>query len=94
MPREGQLLQVDGRRRRWFGPDLPSTTLVAGIDDATSQVPGGTFRARSRDRHGSLPLLPADTLEVLHPSTTSSSVARDVLARRIEQTCGRGWGPF
>ncbi len=45
MPREGQLLQVDGSRHRWFGPDLPFATLVAGIDDATSRVTGGTFRA-------------------------------------------------
>ena len=45
MPREGMLLQVDGSRHRWFGPDLPFTTLVAGIDDATGRVPGGTFRA-------------------------------------------------
>jgi transposase len=45
MPREGMLLQVDGSRHRWFGPDLPFTTLVAGIDDATSRVSGGTFRA-------------------------------------------------
>jgi transposase len=46
MPREGQLLQVDGSRHRWFGPDRPFATLVAGIDDATSRVPGGTFRAQ------------------------------------------------
>ena len=46
MPREGQLLQVDGSRHRWFGPDFPFATLVAGIDDATSSVPGGTFRAQ------------------------------------------------
>ena len=45
MPREGMLLQVDGSRHRWFGPDSPFATLVAGIDDATSRVPGGTFRA-------------------------------------------------
>ena len=45
MPREGMLLQVDGSRHRWFGPDLPFATLVAGIDDATNRVPGGTFRA-------------------------------------------------
>ena len=45
MPQEGMLLQVDGSRHRWFGPDLPFATLVAGIDDATSRVPGGTFRA-------------------------------------------------
>ncbi|MGK2850215.1 MAG: ISNCY family transposase [Candidatus Limnocylindrales bacterium] len=46
MPREGQLLQVDGSKHRWFGPDHPYTTLVAGIDDATGRVPGGTFRAQ------------------------------------------------
>ena len=46
MPREGQLLQVDGSKHRWFGPDLPFATLVAGIDDATGRVPGGTFRAQ------------------------------------------------
>ena len=64
MPREGQLLQVDGSRHRWFGPELPFATLVAGIDDATGRVPGGTFRAQedavgyfttlaqTADRHG------------------------------------------
>ncbi len=46
MPREGQLLQVDGSRHRWFGPDVGFATLVAGIDDATGRVPGGTFRAQ------------------------------------------------
>jgi len=46
MPREGQLLQVDGSRHRWFGPAHPFATLVAGIDDATGRVPGGTFRAQ------------------------------------------------
>ncbi|MEX1171074.1 MAG: ISNCY family transposase [Chloroflexota bacterium] len=64
MAREGQLLQVDGSRHRWFGPDLPFATLVAGIDDATGRVSGGTFRAQedavgyfvtfaqTADRHG------------------------------------------
>jgi transposase len=46
MPREGMLLQVDGSKHRWFGPDRPFATLVAGIDDATGRVPGGTFRAQ------------------------------------------------
>ena len=45
MPREGMLLQTDGSRHRWFGPDLPFATLVGTIDDATSRVTGGTFRA-------------------------------------------------
>ncbi|MEO7117867.1 MAG: ISNCY family transposase [Candidatus Limnocylindrales bacterium] len=46
MAREGQLLQVDGSRHRWFGPERPFATLVAGIDDATGRVPGATFRAQ------------------------------------------------
>ncbi len=46
MPREGMLLQVDGSRHRWFGPDFGFATLVAGIDEATGLVPGGTFRAQ------------------------------------------------
>lgn len=46
MPREGQLLQVDGSKHRWFGPDFGFATLVAGIDDATGRVSGGTFRAQ------------------------------------------------
>lgn len=44
MAREGLLLQVDGSRHRWFGPELPFATLVAGIDDATGLVTGATFR--------------------------------------------------
>ncbi len=46
MAREGQLLQVDGSRHRWFGPEFGFATLVGGIDDATGRVPGGTFRAQ------------------------------------------------
>ncbi len=46
MAHEGQLLQVDGSRHRWFGPDLPYATLVGGIDDATGIVTGATFRAQ------------------------------------------------
>lgn len=64
MAREGQLLQVDGSRHRWFGPEQPYATLVAGIDDATGIVTGGTFRTQedaagyllmltqTADRHG------------------------------------------
>jgi transposase len=45
MAREGMFLQTDGSPHRWFGPDLPYATLVGAIDDATSRVTGGTFRA-------------------------------------------------
>ena len=62
--REGHLLQVDGSRHLWFGPQRPFATLVGGIDDATSRVTGATFRAQedgagylivltqTSDRHG------------------------------------------
>lgn len=42
--RAGLLLRVDGSRHRWFGPEHPFATLVAGIDDATGIVTGATFR--------------------------------------------------
>lgn len=44
MPREGMLLQADGSRHRWFGPERPMATLVGAIDDATGTVPGALFR--------------------------------------------------
>jgi transposase len=44
MARAGMLLQTDGSRHRWFGPEHPFTTLLGTIDDATSAVTGATFR--------------------------------------------------
>ena len=32
MAREGVLLQAEGRRHRWFGPELPFATLSGAID--------------------------------------------------------------
>ena len=46
MPREGQLLQVDGSRHDWLEGRGPWLTLIGGIDDATSLVTGGIFRAQ------------------------------------------------
>jgi transposase len=54
--REGQLLQVDGSKHLWFGPEHPFATLVGAIDDATSRVTGGTFRAEE-DSAGYLTVL-------------------------------------
>ena len=45
MARAGVLLQADGSRHRWFGPQRPFATLVGAIDDATGTVTGATFRA-------------------------------------------------
>jgi transposase len=46
MPRAGMLLQVDGSREDWLLGRGPWLTLVGGIDDATSEVTGATFRAQ------------------------------------------------
>ena len=39
----GELIQLDGSPHRWFGDLAPSCTLVAFIDDATSQIMDGMF---------------------------------------------------
>ena len=44
VPREGMLLQADGSRHQWLGPEGPYWTLVGGIDDATGKVPWALFR--------------------------------------------------
>lgn len=44
MPRAGMLLQADGSRHAWLEERGPILTLVGGIDDATNDVTGGTFR--------------------------------------------------
>ena len=56
MPQAGMLLQVDGSRHRWLGPDRPWLTLIAGIDDATGDVPWAVFREQE-DAAGYLLLL-------------------------------------
>ena len=37
-PAEGMMMLWDGSPHRWFGPDRPPCCMMAGIDDATSQV--------------------------------------------------------
>src|ERR1700730_10324347 len=44
MAQAGMLVQVDGSRHRWLGPDGPWLTLVGAIDDATGDVPYAIFR--------------------------------------------------
>lgn len=58
MARAGELLQVDGSRHRWLGPDRPYLTLVGAIDDATGLVTAGSFRAQE-DAAGYLAILTA-----------------------------------
>jgi len=56
LPREGLLLQGDGSRHRWFGPDRPLVTLLGVIDDATGTVPHALFREQE-DAAGYLELV-------------------------------------
>ena len=56
MPQAGMLLQADGSRHQWFGPDGPWVTLVGAIDDATGDVPHAIFREQE-DAQGYLLLL-------------------------------------
>lgn len=58
MAREGVLLQADGSRHRWFGPDRPFATLIGAIDDATGTVPAALFREHE-DAAGYLAMLRA-----------------------------------
>ena len=56
MPQAGMLLQIDGSRHQWLGPDGPWLTLIGGIDDATGDVPFDLFREQE-DAQGYLLLL-------------------------------------
>ncbi len=58
MAREGVLLQADGSRHRWFGPDEPFATLIGAVDDATGTVPAALFREHE-DAAGYLEMLRA-----------------------------------
>jgi hypothetical protein len=58
MPRAGMLLQTDGSRHDWLEGRGPTLTLVGGIDDATGQVTGATFRA-AEDAAGYFAMLTA-----------------------------------
>jgi transposase len=58
MAREGVLLQADGSRHRWFGPELPFATLIGAVDDATGTVPAALFRDEE-DAAGYLAMLHA-----------------------------------
>jgi transposase len=44
MAREGQLVQTDGSRHQWFGPEQAYATLIGIVDDATNRLTGATFR--------------------------------------------------
>lgn len=56
MAQAGMLLQVDGSRHQWLGPEGPWLTLIGAIDDATGDVPYALFREQE-DAQGYLLVL-------------------------------------
>jgi len=55
-PRRGMLVQIDGSKHDWLEGRGPMLTLIAGIDDATSEMPAALFRPEE-DAAGYFPLL-------------------------------------
>jgi transposase len=55
-PQAGLLVQIDGSPHRWCGVDHPPFSLLATVDDATSQVLAAVFREQE-DSHGYFLLL-------------------------------------
>ena len=50
MPREGMLVQMDGRHHPWLGDQVPPFTLLIAVDDATGAVVGALF-CEKEDAH-------------------------------------------
>jgi len=55
-PQPGMLVQIDGSPHRWLDAHAPRFSLLAAIDDATSQVVAAVFREQE-DSHGYFLLL-------------------------------------
>jgi transposase len=67
----GQLLQLDGSRHHWLGPDRPFLTLIGAIDDATGVVTAATFRAQE-DAAGYFSVLTRTVIDFGRPAAVYS----------------------
>jgi len=98
MVQEGMLLQVDGSRHRWLGPDRPFLTLVGAIDDATGTVPYALFREQEDAQgyllmlrevvrgHGVPLALYSDRHSIFHRAITERETIEEELSGRRELT--------
>ncbi len=95
-PSEGMMLQIDGSKHLWFGPDGGYFTLIWAIDDATGRVCGAVFRAEEDcvgymlmlrqiiDKHG-IPLsLYADRHSIFRPTAADKLTLEQELAGQPE----------
>jgi len=79
MPQAGMLLRVDGSRHTgWLGADGPWLTLIAGIDDATNDIPWAVFR-EAEDAQGYLLMLRRSSAAAVSrwPSTVTVQIRAD-----------------
>ena len=51
MPREGMLIQLDGRHHRWLGDTVPPCALLLAVDDATGGVVSALLGAKEDSRN-------------------------------------------
>lgn len=95
-PSEGMMLQIDGSKHLWFGPDGGYWVLIWAIDDATGKICGALFRAEEDcvgymllirqiiRRHG-IPLsLYADRHAIFRPAAADKLTIEQQLAGQQE----------
>ncbi len=98
MAQRGMLLQVDGSLHHWLGAEQPRCSLLAAVDDATSEVVSAVFREQE-DAHGyflvlqevlrtqGIPLsLYHDRHGIFQRNTTAPWTLEEQLAGRLEPT--------
>lgn len=102
MPAEGMLLQLDGSAHRWLGPGGPKWTLLAAVDDATSDPVAGLF-SLEEDAASYIGLLrevvqtkgvPAAVYHDRHsifrvPGAAGTSLEEDLAGERLPTQVGR-----
>lgn len=93
---EGMMLQIDGSKHQWFGPDGGYCVLIWAIDDATGRICGALFRAEEDCvgymlligqiiRHHGIPLsLYADRHAIFRPSAADKLTLEQQLAGQQE----------
>ncbi len=91
-PSEGMMLQIDGSKHLWFGPDGGYCVLIWAIDDATGRICGALFRAEEDCvgymlligqiiRHHGIPLsLYADRHSIFRPTAADKLTLEQQLA--------------
>lgn len=100
-PQPGMLVQIDGSPHRWLDAPAPRFSLLAAIDDATSQVLAAVFREQE-DGHGYFLLLRQlvtehgcpmalyhDRHSIFRPVNATETLAEQLAGQRAQTQVGR-----